>query len=604
MLVNWMLYCVAVGVLLGGGALALERGLRALGRPTRWVWAAMMVLTLALPVAVRLAPAPRAAPVPMLAAGPAAASTAAPTARTSVGAAVRMPLTAPPPAKVRHPAPRRLNLGAWDPALRTAWGTSSAAVLLALGMMGVVLARRRRGWVPAEVDGVPVLVSADVGPAVVGLLRSRIVLPAWTLEAGEEARRLVLEHEREHVRAGDPRLLATALFLAVLTPWNPAAWWMLRRLRLAIEVDCDARVLRRRGDVRAYGSTLLEIGRRAVRAPLPAAAFAEPVSSLERRIRIMTAPRARRPLLRAAVCGALAALLVGAACETPGPLQPSVAGNRRVYAAAGEAAGLPRAKLSLREAVARYFPEVARDGLGDDEYLVITASPDGDIVGHERLPRAPDAERAATAVPGHKIAIRGREVEMVLRPLDEREVRSADRMVQPAGTVAPTPVTIVWVQLKGPGEEPGSLRISSSTPDAKPGDVPPPGQYFSWERGDGTSVMVGARGTVSGTLPSEAEIGAAMDRFYTPQMRAADANGWVAMSFRVAADGRATDVTMMPGMGGMGATDPAVVAAARSALGAVSFAGMPSGTEMRIVFSFGIRSTQRGSPLPRPRGPK
>lgn len=308
MLANWMLYCAAVGTLLACGAAALERGLRALGRPTRWAWAAAMALALAIPAFVRLAPGPRAEPL-------ASAPPATP--------GVRRP--APPAAKTRVPPlsiSPALELGGWDPALRLAWGASSAAVLLALGAMGAVLARRRRAWRATEVDGVPVLVSRDTGPAVVGLLRSRIVLPAWALAADEEARRLVLEHEMEHVRACDPRLLAAALVVTLLLPWNPAAWWMLRRLRLAVEVDCDARVLRRRADVRAYGTALLEIGRRTVRSPLPVAAFAESVSSLERRIRIMTAPRARRPLLRASGFAAVAAALVALACEAPQPTQP------------------------------------------------------------------------------------------------------------------------------------------------------------------------------------------------------------------------------------------------------------------------------------------
>src|SRR5215213_4430185 len=234
MLANWMLYCAAVGVLLSGGAMALERGLRSLGRPTRWVWAGAMALTLAVPAAARLAPAPE--PVLLAASAPRTRSAAALTVAETRG---------------RRPAPV-LELGRWDPALRLAWGASSAAVVLALAAMGAVLALRRRGWRAAEVDGVPVLVSRDVGPAVVGLFRSRIVLPAWALAADEEARRLVLEHEREHVNAGDPRLLAAAFLFAALTPWNPAAWWQLRRLRLAVEVDCDARVLGGGGDVRAY----------------------------------------------------------------------------------------------------------------------------------------------------------------------------------------------------------------------------------------------------------------------------------------------------------------------------------------------------------------
>jgi hypothetical protein len=355
MLANWMLYCVAVGVLLSGGALALERGLRSLRRPTRWVWAGAMVLTLALPAAARIAPAPRPAPM--------ALSPRYFTLTTDEGG---FPLSPSEETRTRQ-GPSALNLGGWGPALRLAWGGSSAAVLLGIAAMAAVLARRRRGWRTVEVDGVPVLVSLDVGPAVVGLFRSRIVLPAWVLAADEEARRLVLAHEREHMRAGDPRLLAAALVLAALTPWNPAAWWQLRRLRLAIEVDCDARVLRR-ADVRAYGQVLLEIGRRTVRTRLAAAAFAEPVSSLERRIRIMTAPRARRPLLRAAGCAALAAVLAAAAGRAPQPTSavPSFA----------------RTALTPQAAVARYFPEVATKGTAPGDFLEFVVSTDGEVVRH------------------------------------------------------------------------------------------------------------------------------------------------------------------------------------------------------------------------------
>jgi beta-lactamase regulating signal transducer with metallopeptidase domain len=171
------------------------------------------------------------------------------------------------------------------------------------------------------VDGVPVLVSPDTGPAVVGLIRSHIVLPEWACEADPEVRALMLEHEGEHLRAGDPRLLAGALLVVALMPWNPAVWWQLRRLRLAVEIDCDARVLRRRGDVRAYGALLLEMGRRAGASRLAVAAFSEPTSFLERRIRAMTAPALRFAGLRAAGFGALSAALVAAACSMPGPVQ-------------------------------------------------------------------------------------------------------------------------------------------------------------------------------------------------------------------------------------------------------------------------------------------
>jgi hypothetical protein len=560
MLATWMLYCAAVGVLLSGGALALERGLHSLGRPTRWVWAGAMALTLALPAAARYLPVSRVAPAP------------APAASRAV------PAAAPVQGKVkaRRPAPRSLDLGRWDPTLRVAWGASSAAVLLALAAMGGVLAIRRRGWSAAVVDGIPILVSPDTGPAVVGLVRSRIVLPAWALAADEEARRLVLEHEAEHVHAGDPRLLAVAFLLAALTPWNPAAWWQLRRLRLALEVDCDARVLRRRGDVRAYGAVLLEVGRRALRTRLAAAAFAEPVSSLERRIRIMTAPRARRPLLHAAAFGALAAVLVAAACEAPQPMQPSTGGSRRLYAAEGEAEGVPRVKIDLREMVAASFPEVARDGLGPDEYLYVTLSPEGEVVGHSIQPRLPRSAPGA-ATNGGTIAVAGREELAAMRTLDLERVRSIDRTEQPAGAVAPTPVTVVLVQLKGPGEDPSALRMSSGNP-------PTPGALTrrtveARTQEDGFELIATTREPASTRFPAPGELRAAMDRFYTPAMKAAGVHGAIDITFNVDAQGRPSDVVAH-------SENPRLVPVGRAIAESLAFGPGASGRGRRLTLVF------------------
>ena len=47
----------------------------------------------------------------------------------------------------------------------------------------------------------------------------------------------------EHVRTKDPLTLALGLAAVVVAPWNPLAWWQHRRLRDAVEVDCDRRVL-------------------------------------------------------------------------------------------------------------------------------------------------------------------------------------------------------------------------------------------------------------------------------------------------------------------------------------------------------------------------
>jgi len=147
-----------------------------------------------------------------------------------------------------------------------------------------------------------------------------IVLPEWTLAAEPELQRLMLLHEQEHVRARDPHVLVQALVPLVLFPWNLPLWWQVKRLRLAIEMDCDARVLQRNADVAAYGELLLEVGRRAARrARISMAAFSEGRTSLEARIRMMTNSRPRHYLPIAVALAVSAALPLVATGAIPRP---------------------------------------------------------------------------------------------------------------------------------------------------------------------------------------------------------------------------------------------------------------------------------------------
>jgi TonB family protein len=126
-------------------------------------------------------------------------------------------------------------------------------------------------------------------------------------------------HEAEHVLARDPQLALAGLLLCALAPWNLPLWWQLRRLRLAIEVDCDDRVLRRAGDASGYGSLLLEVSQRKAHLAL---ALAESRSMLERRIRMITKSTTGPATLRAIALAAVAGLVLAVACETPGPTGP------------------------------------------------------------------------------------------------------------------------------------------------------------------------------------------------------------------------------------------------------------------------------------------
>jgi len=70
-------------------------------------------------------------------------------------------------------------------------------------------------------------------------------------------------------------------------PWNLPLWWQLRCLRRAVEIDCDARVLRRGYDVSRYGETLIAIGERQSATIAIVAAMVESRPLLEQRIRNM-----------------------------------------------------------------------------------------------------------------------------------------------------------------------------------------------------------------------------------------------------------------------------------------------------------------------------
>src|SRR5881409_826081 len=310
MIAAWMLYCIGIGLALTLDAYAAERALYLAGRPTRWAWSGALIGTLFLPIAATVrAQAFRVIPVPL----------AEPTRAPAAAAAAALPQGTAPSTPVSG---RALRLSDFDGVLRWGWGLSSVAALLVLAAAAARLVALRRRWRTALVDGRSVLLADDVGPAVAGLWPPRVVIPAWALNLTQTQRRLMLAHEDEHVRARDPWLLAAETAALVLAPWNLALWWLSQRLRLAVEMDCDARVLAREGDAPAYGELLLRVGQRRARLPLGAPALGEPVSFLGRRIRRMVTALPRWRWAGAAAGGLIAVAAVIAACEAPRPVGP------------------------------------------------------------------------------------------------------------------------------------------------------------------------------------------------------------------------------------------------------------------------------------------
>jgi TonB family protein len=117
-------------------------------------------------------------------------------------------------------------------------------------------------------------------------------------------------------------MLLGASVAVVLFPWNPALWFISRRVHLALEIDCDARVLASGADPLRYGRLLLMVAQRATALPL-APTLTAPPSHLERRIAAMRTRVAGPRPLHLAVAGAALVLGLAGACSAGAPDAPS-----------------------------------------------------------------------------------------------------------------------------------------------------------------------------------------------------------------------------------------------------------------------------------------
>jgi beta-lactamase regulating signal transducer with metallopeptidase domain len=261
-------YVIGVGAFLGVVGLLVERSLPA-EAPRRWIWCIVIGMNVLLPALYRGMHT------------------------TTVGA------THVHGAGMAH-TPWLLSVR-FDGIFESVWLAASVILLVWFGCSALRVAHllhvtRRKD----TVDGVPVLMTDAVGPATVGIFRSRVLLPDWVLGLPAFQRQYVVRHEDEHRRAHDARLLFLASLPLILLPWNLAFWWHVRRLRLAVELDCDRRVVRALGDGQTYAALLLKVAEAGRRGPQLQPALLG-AGSLERRLRALVAPSTTRRALRVAL---------------------------------------------------------------------------------------------------------------------------------------------------------------------------------------------------------------------------------------------------------------------------------------------------------------
>ena len=304
MIATWMLYAALIGGLVGVAAFSLERAASALRLPTRFIWAAALLLSVAWPI---LAVLQRFVP--------------------TTGSAVRVvpfSIAIEPVLIIARGSASVDRAALIDRGLVAIWILLSVIAAIRMVQALLVIRRLRTHWRTAQIDGMTVRMSADVGPAVVGLRRMDVVVPEWIATLDASLRAIVLRHEEEHRAARDPYLLFLAAIAVALMPWNVAVWLQARRLRLAIEMDCDARVLRAHPSPERYGLLMLTIAQRRSITPAFAAMLSEPSSQLERRILAMGSTTRRLARLTAAGATALAVgvLLFACALQSDNPVSP------------------------------------------------------------------------------------------------------------------------------------------------------------------------------------------------------------------------------------------------------------------------------------------
>lgn len=109
-------------------------------------------------------------------------------------------------------------------------------------------------------EGIFYGVSNAFGPALVGLWRPRVVVPADFAQrytAREQA--LIVAHERSHVRRGDTVANAMQAVLQCLFWFNPIMYFAAGRFRFDQELACDAAVMRAHPKMRrAYAAAMLK----------------------------------------------------------------------------------------------------------------------------------------------------------------------------------------------------------------------------------------------------------------------------------------------------------------------------------------------------------
>lgn len=284
-----------------------------------WLIAPLSILALVIPARTIVLPAPSTtASAPAIAAAPALETRpAAPKASPETARSAALPVG-------------EIALGLW--------------LIVAFGGLILQVERQRRfvrSLGALTLTGDARLVRSDrpgVGPAVIGALAPRVVLPAdFDQQYTSEEQALILAHERNHLAVGDAQINAVVTALQCLFWFNPFVHLGAAALRIDQEIACDAAVLARHPKTRrAYGEAMLKTQLAACAPPLGCHWPASANTQLKERFTMLTHHRtdSRRHLAGAVAVAVLGLSTAAAAWATQPPrtVQQSPEEARRAVA--------------------------------------------------------------------------------------------------------------------------------------------------------------------------------------------------------------------------------------------------------------------------------
>jgi TonB family protein len=249
------------------------------------------------------------------------------------------------------------------------------------------------------------------GPAVIGALRPRIVLPGdFDQRFAGEARQVVLTHERVHLARGDAAINALAAGLRCLAWFNPLVHVGARRMQVDQEIACDAAVVARHPLARRlYAETLLDTLLVSRSVPFGCHWPAAGVHPLKERVAMLQSNPVtpRRKALGAVMVGAVA--LVGAgAVWAANPAKPAAVITQPDWITKPTGADLARvyppaaAKAEL-DGGATVGCDVAKDGRLEN-CVIRKEMPQGAGFGQAALDLTPSFQMSPATLDGRPVA--------------------------------------------------------------------------------------------------------------------------------------------------------------------------------------------------------